>query len=421
MIQFKYLICGTILLFAITATAQNDTLQISAELRPRGIVDNGYKIPKTKSDVTPIYSTQRTRLNVLFCNDKFESYIALQDVRLWGDDNNYKGNGVFGNTESLSLHQAWVKLKLIETLSIKIGRQLFSYDDQRIISGRNWNDYQVTYDAILAEYKTGKHRFHLGLSYNVDNKTDLLFPNEKFKTFDFIHYQYQLDNFILSGIAVATGNTLTDITERVFYRGTYGINANYKTNISHVRLSAYYQHNLNDINGTTSAFCISAYTEHKLVEKLSLGLGYDFLSGNDETLTSTTNNRFDILYGRRHGWYGYMDYFSTTPQQGLQDCIARLTYKPKKDVNLELHYHYFMLAADKFDSDNPSKKLNRQLGNELDFKLKWKFNQMAELECGYSIYGTTNTLEQIKNINSEDLKIPQFCYVMLTIKPSLWF
>ena len=50
-----------------------------------------------------------------------------------------------------------------------------------------------------------------------------------------------------------------------------------------------------------------------------------------------------------------------------------------------------------------------------------KFHKMANLEFGYSLYGTTNTLAMIKGVNNEDLKTPQFCYLMLTIKPSMVF
>lgn len=419
--QLKQILSGAIFFFTLVATAQNGTLQISAELRSRTIVDNGYQTPLSKVEGSTVYTTQRTRLNTLFSNDKFETYISLQDVRLLGADDNYNSSGMYGNTESLSLHQAWVKLKIIEPLSLKIGRQIFSYDDQRIISARSWNDYQVTYDALLAEYKTGKHRLHLGLTYNADNKTNGLFPNMKFKVFDFLHHQYQLDNFTISSIVLATGNTLTDTTEQVLYKGTYGVNANYKNNLVTARLSTYYQHNLNDISGTISAFCISAYAEHKLIKKISFALGYDYLSGNDDVTKGTINKRFDILYGSRHGWYGYMDYFSTTPQQGLQDYIAKLTYKPKKDVIIEFYYHYFMLAADKFDSLNSTEKLKRQLGQELDLRLKWEFHQMATLECGYSIFGYTKTLEQLKEVNGENLKTPQFCYITITIKPLVVF
>ena len=323
--QLRYVLSSVMFLFALTATAQNDTLEVSAELRPKVLVDDGYRTPRPKDEGTLVYASQRTQLNAFFRHDRLESYISVQDVRLLGTDDNYSSSGAFGNTESFSLHQAWVKFNIAEPLSLKIGRQTFAYDDQRIISLGNWGDYQAGYDALLAEYNVDKHSVHLALSYNANNKTDLLYPHDKFKTFNFIHYEYQIGKLALSGIAVVTGNTLTDTTQRLFYRGTYGTNLVYKTSLSNARLSAYYQHNLNEIGVKTSAFSLSAYGERKLIEKLSFGLGYDYLSGNSETSLSATNNRFDILYGTRHTYYGYMDYFSNTPQQWLQDCMAKFT------------------------------------------------------------------------------------------------
>mgnify|MGYP003835587229 CR=1 FL=1 len=421
MIRIKINLCGMLLLCSYLAMSQDKKIQIGAELRPRFLVDNGYKSPRTTNDDTPAYTTQRTRLSALFCNNRMDAFVSVQDVRIWGDDNNYKSSGVYGNTESICLHQAWAKLKINEALSLKVGRQLLSYDDQRIISKRNWNDYQVTYDALLFEYQRGKQQLHLGISYNAEDKNNVEYPCKKFKLFDFVHYRYQVNKITLSGIAVVTGNTLNDTTSQVFYRGTYGMSANYTDNCFNARLSTYYQHNINDKGGDVSAYCISVYAEQKIVEQLSFGVGLDYLSGNDETSTSSANKRFDILYGRRHGWYGYMDFFSTTPQQGLQDYMVKLTCRPKKNLNLQLHWHYFRLATDKYDLANVTDKLNRNLGHEFDLKMKWKFHPLAVLECGYAVYSMTETLKQVKQVNGTDLKTPQFGYIMLTIKPSFWF
>ena len=421
MIRLKHIAVLVMLYNFTISSASDDKLQISGELRPRVLVDNGYKSPKTTKENTPVYTTQRTRLNALFSNEKFDIYLSLQDVRLWGGGNNYNARGVYGNTESVSLHQAWAQLNITEALSLKIGRQIFSYDDQRILSRRNWNDYQVSYDAILAEYKTSKHHFHLGLSYNSENKTDLSYPSEKFKTLNFLHYQYKLDNLKLSGIAVVTGNTLADTSEVIFLKATYGANINYTTDKTNAHLSAYYQHHMNNNRDKISAFCISAYLEQNFIKQLSFGLGLDYLSGNNDNSTSTSNNRFDILYGRRHGWYGHMDYFSTTPQQGLQDYMAKMTYKPAHNIAIELHGHYFKLAADLYDSQNIHKKMSAKLGQEVDLIMKWKFHKMGNLECGYALYKTTSTLTSLKGVDNAGLKTPQYCYLMLTVKPLMKF
>ncbi len=413
------LIFWVIIIFfsTIELRAQNNSFHIGAELRPRFILDNGYKKPKTLNEKPVPYISQRTKLNLGFENSSFEMYVSFLDIRLWGDDNNYSSSGAFGNTGSTFLHQAWARINLTKNLSLKAGRQILSYDDQRILSARNWKDSQLSYDALLAEYNTGNHRVHLGLSYNADNKSVLTFPAQKFKTIDFLHYRFKREGLTLSALALASGNTLSDTTEQLLYRGTYGSNASYKTDNYNVQLSAYYQHNLNNISGDISAFYISAYAEHSLAEKINFGLGYDYHSGNDEISTSASDNWFDILYGGRHGWYGYMDYFITAPDQGLQDYMAKLSYSHTKNLSIHFDLHYYSLAVDKRDYNNPSVKLNRQLGQELDIKIKWILSEPATLECGYSFYKPTNTLKQIKNLHEQDIKTPQFFYFMITLKP----
>lgn len=406
------IVIGVFLCFNQNTLGQTNTLQVGAEIRPRILLDNGYKSPQAKNNDTPVYTTQRTRLNMLFTNEKFESCLSVQDVRIWGADNNYKSSGNYGDTHSLCLHQGWVKLKLNEPVFIKAGRQEFSYDDQRIISARNWNDYQITYDAILFEYLKTKHRIHMGVSYNADNKSDLIYPTEKFKTFDFLHYRYKTNKLCLSSIAVVTGNTLNDTTTQTFYRATYGFNIQYQTNRMQWRLSTYYQHNLNNYGSRVSAYCISASANYQLLSKLWANMGYDLLSGNNSNTASTVTKRFDILYGRRHSYYGYIDFFSNTPQQGLQDAMVKLTYKPSPLLEFQLHGHYFMLAT------SIGHGFNKQLGQEIDVKIKWKIHALAVLECGYSAYNTTPTLMFIKDV--EHIKTPQFCYLMLTVTPSCW-
>lgn len=398
--------------------AQTDTLQISAELRPRTIFDHGYKTPGIKGENSVIYTTQRTRLNALFINQNFETFLSMQDVRIWGDDNNFNSSGTYGNSESTGLNQAWVKYRITESLWLKAGRQVLSYDDQRIISARNWNDYQVTYDALLAGYQKGNSRFNIVLSFNADNKTVASLPEEKFKTFDLIHYQYKIENFSLSGLAVLTGNTVNDSSSLVNYRATLGTNANIFLNRGNARLSFYYQRNLNNTDTRISSFLFSLYTERELTNQISLGLGMDYLSGNDDHSPQDKDRRFDILYGGRHGFYGIMDYYSKMPPQGLQDYMIKLRYSSRKGVSLNVDLHYFMLSADKYDYNDPSKKLHPGLGQELDFILKWKISQIAQLETGYSLYRTTNTLEQLKGQIDNSRKIAGFGYIMLSVRPS---
>lgn len=411
------LLAVPLLLFFNELKSQQNQLIIGAEIRPKFIVDNGYKTPLIKNEDAILYTCQRTRINATFSNNKYECFISFQDVRLWGDDDHYKTSGQYGNSSSSRLHQGWVMLNLNSDFSIKTGRQIFSYDDQRIISARNWNDYQVGYDAVLMQYTKKSNKLDIAVNWNADNKNDNYYSSVKFRLFDFIRYETRITNFKFSTIAVLSGNTLRDTTSSIYLRGTYGINGKYMSDNINSRASLYYQHNMNTIGPKTSAYCFSAFAEKALFNrKLFLGIGLDYISGNDESKTQNTNHQFDLLYGRRHGWYGYMDYFSTTPEQGLQDYMLKARFNIQKDLNLHIDFHHFLLAENILNSSNPNKTMDRKLGQEIDLKIKWEFLPEASLECGYSAYFVSNTLKQLKEIQGQSIKFPQFAFIMLTIK-----
>ncbi len=148
---------------------------ITAEIRPRAEYRNGYKKLRTDSTSPAYLISQRSRISFQFQKNKFEMAISLQDVRVWGDEENISATGVFGNNASIDLNEAWIKIKFLNNSSIKIGRQYFNYDDSRLISNRNWNQHSLSYDAILYQFTKSNFSLDLGFSYN--NKKDEIFHN----------------------------------------------------------------------------------------------------------------------------------------------------------------------------------------------------------------------------------------------------
>ena len=414
----------SIFLFAILSVqyyyAKPQT-NIDAELRPRLIIDNGYKTPKVKNNSVVPYITQRTRLNLGRSSDHLDSYISIQDVRYWGSEDNYNSSGVYSNTKSFELNEAWFNYKPTTFLTFKIGRQILQYDDQRILSSRGWNDYQVKYDAFLFIFKDSLNKIDLGLSLNNETNKNI-YPDDKYKTVDFIRYERIFNNLTLSAISVITGKTTSDTTETIYLKGIYGLNINYKYLDSKVRLTGYYQNNLDTKIEKVSAHCISLYFTQKLNSIIQLGAGIDYLSGQNEKNGSAyqnTDHSFDILYGRRHGWYGYIDYFSTIPDQGLVDYMIKSELNIVKNIKCQIDYHHFQLAEDKINPDKLDEVINRNLGDEIDFTLIWNPIKEMTLQTGYSCYFVTKSIGTIKNINYSDIRFPQFFYTMITIKPKL--
>ncbi len=414
----KLLLLFIPLLFAHIAVAQDNSVVLGAELRPRFILNDGYKKLLSEDEKPFGYVTQRTRLFSTFQRDNLSANVAFQDVRAWGNDNLYTSSGVFGNTNSVSLFTGWFKYKFTESLYLKTGRQLLSYDDQRIISARAWNDYQVTYDAVLFNWSTAMNKLDLAVSWNVNSTANADINPAKFKLFSFLRYERQMGDFNVSAISVITANTLTDTTTDLFYRGTYGAYLRYSSGNNKAVLSGYFQNNLNDNGKETSAFCLSLLLNRKLPGLNSdVSAGIDWLSGQDATKTGSyqnTNHRFDILYGKRHGAYGYMDYFSTTPQQGLVDYFIKYYYSFGKGLQLGADYHYFTLAGNLYQTGTTT-KASKDLGQEFDFTFKANIVKDVKLQAGYSFYLATDTFKQIKAVENVKTRFPQFFYLMITV------
>jgi hypothetical protein len=281
----------------------------------------------------------------------------------------------------------------------------------------------VTYDALLFQAGNESHKTDLGLSWNAQSAVLTAVPPQKFKTLDFLRYQRSMEQLNISFIALVTGNYLTDTTEDVRYRATWGANAVYTGQGLEGRGSLYYQHHLGQGGGQVSAFCASVNIGAPLAQdRAKLGIGLDYISGQDGLKSQNgypeTSHSFDLFYGRRHAWYGYMDYFNTMPAQGLQDYLLKGEYRPTEKMVLQADYHYFRLAAPMPDPEQPGTALSGYLGYELDLKLNWTPVKSVDLEAGYSFLVPGETLEILKGVEDIPIRLPQFAYVMITLKPS---
>ena len=412
-------ICSAGLLLLLCASvleAQEYKFHPGAEIRPRILWDGGYQSPHNDGSIQQVYISQRTRLNADFSSEKLKMYVSVQDVRIWGDDNSFKETGMLGNTESLMLHQGWFRVAFDQHWALKAGLQILAYDDQRILSSRNWNDYQVTYDALVLQSERNNSCIDLVISWNAQTAQDFNYSEKKFKTLDFIRYEKNWNDFTLAGISLVTGNTLNDSVEEMYLRGTWGLNFNYLINGFQIRSSGYFQHHINKVGGQVSAFCFSVYAGNTFLrEKMLAGAGLDLVSGNEES-TGTVNHRFDLLYGARHRYYGAMDYFSKMPDQGLEDFYLNCSFIPNGKLDLQACYHWFFLDKPKNIQTAGGKQQRQYLGGELDLQIKRKVQKAINLEAGYSFFSTTPLLKTIKGVESSDRLLPWFFYLMVEVK-----
>lgn len=393
----KKILSFALIIISIAAYSQNT---IDLTIRPRAIIDYGYKAPAYRSDMPVCNISQRTSAGFMHQTEKLGLYINLRDVRVWGDDDRYSASGMYGNSSSTGIHQAWVKLQISKWLSVKAGRQLLKYDDQRLLSTRNWNDYQVTYDAILITYNKNQHAFDAGLSWNSDKQGNPLYTPEKIKTLDFIHYQCKNNNLTFSAINIFSGRSESDTSRQLQFMNTFGIGI--KTSGSPFTAEVYAYAQMKE-GSNDPALCISAAATYNHSEKTgSLSAGTDLVSGKGQRTEA-----FDLLYGKRHGYYGYMDYFSNMPENGLVDYYIKYGRSLPMDLEINAHLHLFQEFTTGIG-----------YGEEVDITASWQWSKSVNISAGYSLFHTRQKLHDIKG-SSSDLFWQQFGFIMITASPKI--
>ncbi len=153
-------------------------------------------------------------------------------------------------------------------------------------------------------------------------------------------------------------------------------------------------------------------------------VGWDYVSGNDAFSGSTTDHRFDPLYGTPHKFWGTMDYFyvgTGAPTGGLSDPFTKIKYNSaKKRFNAALDYHYFSLANNQKDLSGNA--VQKYLGSEFDLVSNYALNKITMVEFGFSVMAASKSMEYAKGISPNTAKLTgTWSYLMIAIKPEFIF
>jgi hypothetical protein len=399
---------------------------LTLQYRPRSEYRNGYRAPLNDS-LTPAFVTnQRSRIGLNYENSDFQSRIAFQDVRTWGEPFIKKDVSTF------LLHEAWFEWAVTTGFSMKIGRQVLKYDDQRLLAASNWNNVGATHDLLLLKYHKPQYHIHLGLAYNNDqnrmSEAYFHYPANYYKTMQFLSASATFgQNLKLSFLEIADGRQQEGSDNTILYRTTLGLNGHYTGDAKNLLLSAksYWQGG-KSVEGTRINAWFLAFDASYKIDRFRLTLGGDYFSGDDALdTTDQVYNAFNNLYGSGHGYYGSMDYFRVIDKHtlggGLRDLYAKLGYGLTEKTSLNLAYHHFALANRVIDpqhTGNELKVLSRELGSEVDFTLNHSFSKEFQVKMGYSLMFAKESMSVIKG--GDHQRIANWGFVMLTFHPRIF-
>lgn len=405
---------------------KKDNWGLNLELRPRTEFRNGYKALTTPASQPAFLTTQRSRLGVSYENDKIKSNFAVQDVQTWGDVKSK------ADAPSLMVFEAWIEMKLHETLALKVGRQQLKYERQLLLATANWNNIASSHDLVLLKFKKAGFDAHLGLAYNneAEKNFESNYPVDFYKAMQFLWLSKKFDNGLaLSLLEITDGLQPTGADYTLYFRNTTGLNVNYSNKESAFSFSGGgYLQTGKDKNGTNlNAHSFTMLTSYQLSDKLKASIGTEYHSGDNNLDTlDTEKNSFNNLYGAGHALRGSMDFFTLvdnhTKNGGLLDFYLMLDYKINDKIATHAAYHYFSLTNNVIDTEYTGtelKALDKPLGSEIDLLLNYKYHKTLTMSMGYSVMFAQRSLSVIRGGDYE--KAGHWFFVMLTFKPSLLF
>ncbi|MFO7938113.1 MAG: alginate export family protein [Bacteroidales bacterium] len=390
-------------------------LTLDAEYRPRAELRNGYKNSQAiERESAEFVISQRSLLGLSFSRNKVTGRLSFQDVRTWGETPSKV------DVATIHLKEAWLEVSIFEKLQARIGRQVLKYDNQRILAATNWNQVGTQHDLLLLKYSGSKTKVHTGLAYNNETASDdfeSLYPLPYYKAMFYAWFHHQFNERLnLSLLAVNDLNAKPNTSSSYYSRYTYGATIKFSPieNFS-INTTGYLQSGETPAGADVNAHMLMLQADLLLTEKSSAFTGFDLFSGDDPNQQQTTSHIFDRLYGAKHKYMGYMDYFPVS-SAGIFNAYAGAKVNLSEKIQLGTTFHTFTLPHEYTHPANAGQYLNKFLGAEMDIVLS--YNPYPELNFQWinGFVKGTETMDFIKGGTHEQLSYVSV--IMLTWKPA---
>lgn len=416
--------CILLLSALITLFTAKAQFRIDLEFRPRSEYRDGYQTLSEPDEEGVFLTTQRTRLNVSYKDQKrTETFLSFQDIRTWGQV------GLNSRESTINLYQAWVKFNLANRLSLKVGRQEFEYDDLKILSNSTWRLQARSHDAGLLEWKNTDSTLTVHLAGAVNNEGEVLFQdlyevNGTYKNMGMVWLNKQFKSTELSLLFLDLGQQQADTTiNRFRTMGVYGVQQMGKLKLTG---SFYLQRGRNQADLKVASQMASLNLLIPISEKFSVTPGFDILSGTSaENLQNPDygeTNTFIPLYARRHRYFGVQDMFYAggfNVPGGLADYFIKLNYKLSNKWRTRVQMHSFSTQESIQNIENASITNDKHLGYEIDTFVDFNPYKSLRLGLGYTHFFATESMRLLKQRGSEN-EIAHFAYLQVSYTPVLF-
>ena len=345
----------------------------------------------------------------------------------------------------IDLRQAYIEIGDPKAfpLSLKVGRQVLAYGDERLIGPLEWNNITRTFDAVKLRWEEKKWSLDAFASAVVVPRADSLnksdvFDEDDVATSETVFYglyasttaiPFQTTDFYALGLHTEQDTDTLPVAGIDSHFGTVGVRIKSKpgafapapaseglgkdgktmapppapnaVGLDYDAELAYQFGEVRDLD--LSAFAVHAgigYT-FDTAWKLRLGVEYNYGSGDSDPADGDIET-FQNLFPTNHKFYGIMD---LTAWQNMHQAAAELKVQPCKTVTAQLGYRAFFIAS----SDDVWYRANgttavRPLtpaaraagsyeGSQAELVLTWNVKKWLQIQGGYAHFFAGDYLE----------------------------
>lgn len=409
------------------AQKENEELKINIQLRPRAEFRNGLFTPILDGQRPASFISQRSRIGLTYSkSQKLIIGLSSQVVTTWGNDPQ-----VQATSNDFSLYEAWAKFYFNPKWYLKVGRQILSYDDERILGALDWNNAGRKHDAALLGFEKNKFKTNASFAFNqnAERVTSTFFDNslsQPYKAMEFLWMKYQFTDALAMSVIAMNLDIQNRFDSSLSHLQTLGGNIFYKKNKLNASSAFYYQTGRNPLKNfpsiKTSAWMAALKADYSFNRKLSLGIGSDYLSGRDMNSNSSKITYFNPLYGTGHKFYGAMDYFYVSNAHnnvGLWDTYINMNLNSAEKLSWQITLHHFESTAKVVNYSGA--KASSALGNEVDLGFNYKIMKDVKLNGGYSQMFAGPSMKYIKIIspNQSIKSFQNWVWLSININPEI--
>jgi hypothetical protein len=323
------------------------------------------------------------------------------------------------------LFQAWAEPHFSDKFSVRVGRQVIQYDNQRLFAENDWRTQGQSHDAIRFIYNN-KINFTTELTgaYNqaAENTFSTSYKPSTYVLYKdlILHYLYWKlsNNFTMTTINSIDGYQSPVKATTTYNRFTSGGRLEFASYNWYLTLAAYYQYGKDSVGKTIKAYYYQPEIRYTGFKNLTVRLGAEYLSGDNALEPSATDHNFSVLYGTAHRFMGNLDFFTQFPtdvnKAGLVNPYFMIWWaKGKWAVRFDNHLFY---SQNNFTSDG--KTIDKYLGYENDWRVNYKPNNVMDVEFGFCWAAVTHSMVIIKK-GGDESTTPYWSYLSFRFTPTI--